>query len=178
MNKKIRNVLKWLVITVIILVIGFFYSFNEETKTYAITPESVECYNEQNVIYSFECKHNNLVGVEVLLGNESDAVGEISYVLQDEKGNNVTKVNTKKLSSLDTDKYTEIKTELIRESKDKIYNIVVSCDNDKQNSVAISGGSNIKYSYIMWDVETMIVFCLGAFYLVGLSKILAFMFKK
>lgn len=36
----------------------------------------------------------------------------------------------------------------------------------------------VEYSYVEWDLETMVVFCLGALYLVGLSKILTWMFRK
>ena len=31
---------------------------------------------------------------------------------------------------------------------------------------------------IVWDLETMVVFCLGAFYLVGLSRLLMWLFRK
>ena len=32
--------------------------------------------------------------------------------------------------------------------------------------------------YYTWDLETMVVFCLGALYLVGLAKVLMWMFRK
>lgn len=31
---------------------------------------------------------------------------------------------------------------------------------------------------VIWDLETMVVFCMGAFYLVGLSRLLMWLFRK
>ena len=31
---------------------------------------------------------------------------------------------------------------------------------------------------VVWDLETMVVFCLGGFYLVGLSRLLMWLFRK
>ena len=36
----------------------------------------------------------------------------------------------------------------------------------------------ISSHYYTWDLETMVVFCLGALYLVGLAKVLMWMFRK
>lgn len=178
MNKKVKKILKWILVAVIILIIGFFYSFVRREQSISIVTENITAFKGQDIVYTFECKEDNLAGIELFFEQRTDNSGKITYVLQDEKGNDITDAESKKISSLKKDKHTLLKFDRIKDSKGRTYSIVVSCDNEEAKAVMLANDTEVNYSYIIWDIETMVVFCLGALYLVGLAKVLTWMFRK
>ncbi|MGN0374521.1 MAG: hypothetical protein ACI4EN_03410 [Butyrivibrio sp.] len=178
MNKKIKKVLKWILITAVILIAGFFYSFVRKDAVIVRETENAYCCKEADLVYTFKCRENMLAGIKLMFNSNEDNSGVISYVVQDEGGNNITDINTKKVSSLKKDKYTLLKFKRIDNSRDCTYRIIISCDRDKDKAVTLAGDSLVSYSYIQWDPETMVVFCIVVFYLVGLAKVLMWIFRK
>lgn len=178
MKKKIKKIIKWILVLAVILVIGFFYSFVRHDAVIETVKGEVSAYDGHDIVYTFNCDKDMLAGVKLYFNSQSDKSGTVTYVVQDSAGNNVTEPATKKISSLKKDKYTLLKIKRIEESSGKTYRFTVSCGRSSENAISLTEEMQVKYSYIEWDIETMVVFCLGAFYLVGLARVLMWIFRK
>ncbi|MGN0370224.1 MAG: hypothetical protein ACI4EW_06730 [Butyrivibrio sp.] len=178
MKKKIKNIIKWILVVAVILVIGGFYSFVRKDAVIDTVKGEVCAYSDHDIVYTFQCDKDMLAGIKLFFDSESDKSGVITYVIQDEAGNDVTKPETRKISSLKKDKYTLLKFDRIDDSNGKTYRVAVSCERSVENAVSLTEETQVRYSYIEWDIETMVVFCLGALYLVGLARVLMWIFRK
>ena len=61
--------------------------------------------------------------------------------------------------------------------------MVIKCGNDKGEGVTISGQPDdltpaICYTYVKWDLQTMVIFVLFAAYLIAFMTILLRIFRK
>lgn len=178
MKKKIKNIIKWILVIAVILVIGVFYSFVRKDAVTDTVKGQVCAYDGHDIVYTFRCDKDRLAGIKLFFDPVSDKSGVITYVIQDEAGNDVTEPETKKISSLKKDKYTLLKFDRIDDSSRKTYRIVISCERTVENAVFLTEETQVSYSCIEWDIETMVVFCLGALYLVGLARVLMWIFRK
>ncbi len=178
MKQRVKKIINWILIIVVILTAGFFYAFVRKDAAVMTVDYGVAAYSGQDIVCEFECNNDMLAGVKLQFAPNAEKSGTISYCLQDSKGNAVTETRSTKIKSLKTDKYTLLKFDRIKDSSDKHYTLVISCDKNQDAGVTVLENTQIRYSYIEWDLETMVVFCLGALYLVGLSKVLMWMFRK
>lgn len=176
MKKRVKKIINWILIAVVIMVLGFFYAFvRNEEAVYGAGNDTVS-YKEDSIIVKIECKDDMLCGMNLQFA-PNNSTGKLTYVIKDSNGNNVTKEKSVKLKSLKKDEATLLKFDMIKNSADKDYTMVITCDG-KADEVKVLQDSDIAYSYIKWDLETMVVFCFGALYLVGLAKVLMWMFRK
>ena len=85
-------------------------------------------------------------------------------------------------------KYTEIPKTFMKQRVKKILSwiliiVIIAALGFVYSFHKVAEGSaklcvEIASCYYTWDLETMVVFCLGALYLVGLAKVLMWMFRK
>ena len=178
MKQRVKKIINWIVIVAVILIVGFFYSFVRNDEVIHNAAGNVSAYEGLDIVTEFECKEDMLSGVKMQFVPNGDTSGVITYVVKDAEGNNVTEEKSLKIKSLKEDEATLLKFDMIKNSADKNYMVVISCDKEAGHGVTVVENTEIKYSYIQWDLETMVVFCLGALYLVGLAKVLMWMFRK
>ncbi len=178
MKQRVKKIINWILIVAVILVIGFFYAFVRKDRAVFTAPAGMSAYNGHDIVCDFECSSDMLAGMKIQFASNADKSGTINYYLLDSEGIEATESESTKIKSLKTDKYTLLKLDKIKDSKNKKYTFAISCDNKMDEGVTVLENTQISYSYIEWDSETMIVFCLGALYLAGLSKLLMWMFRK
>ena len=109
--------------------------------------------------------------------------GKISYELTDENGNSVSGQETLKISRLKSGKFTFLNMDKVEYTKGEKYTLVIKCGNDKGEGVTISGQPDnltpaICYTYVKWDLQTMVIFVLFAAYLIAFMTILLRIFRK
>lgn len=178
MKQRVKKIINWILIIIVILAVGFFYSFVRKNMAVVVAPSEMSAYKEHDIVCEFECNNDMLAGMKIQFASNADKSGTINYYLLDSEGREATEADSTEIKSLKTDKYTLLKLDKIKDSKNKKYTFVISCDNEMDKGVTVLENTQISYSYIEWDPETMVVFCLGALYLVGLSKVLMWMFRK
>lgn len=178
MKQRVKKIINWILIVIVILGVGFFYSFVRNDELIHRAAGNVMAYEGVDIVTEIECKEDMLSGIKMQFSPNGDTSGVITYVLKDADGNDVTEEKTVKIKSLKENEATFLKFDIVKDSANKNYMFVLSCDNESEDCVNVVQDTEIKYSYIKWDLETMVVFCLGALYLVGLAKVLMWMFRK
>lgn len=187
---------KKIIILIIVLVAvaagGYFYSFVKRDCALYDTDYSrsqmipaVDIYEGSDFQYSFHCDKDNLTGVKVIASaiNSEKAKGTITYSLLDKNGDKVTGPETMKLSRFKNGKFTFLSFDTIKDSKDKDYTFVISCDGDKDNGARLAvqpdnGEVALSYTYTVWDLQTMIIFVVFTAYLVAFMSVLLKIFRK
>ncbi len=190
MNRKKTIIL--IIALVVIVAGGYLYSYVKRDCALYNTGYSrsqmvpaVDIYEGCDFRYTFHCDENNLTGIKVIISaiNSDKAKGTITYKLLDESGNEVTEPETMKFSRFKNGKFTLLNTDTVKDSKDKDFTLVISCDGDEHNGVRLAGqpdgdGLAISYTYIIWDLQTMIIFVVFAAYLVIFMTVLLKIFRK
>lgn len=165
MNQKLKTVIKYIILTVVVMTGAFFYSFVKMNGTAIMQSGNTA---------TFRCKGENLNTVKVKLLPETELSGNVDFFLTDEVGNEIKHI-TKDKSDISDDGQIKFSFNKIKNSKDKVYSIKIVTD---RNENLFAQGSEVQYSYVGFRLETMIVFVLCIAYLIGLAKTLSFIFRK
>ncbi len=188
MNKKLM--IKVVLIVIVMLIVGYFFSYVKTDKRIYENDVSYQqitlgntVYKENDFEYTFTCEENELTGLEFYFMDLHDETGAIVYTLTDEEGNQIVS-ESMKVSDFRQGLFTTLDFDTIKNSKGQIYTISISCQNAREQSIgigAVNDGTKtvaMKYTYIKWDIETMIVFMICNIYLLTFSIILVRIFRK
>lgn len=190
MNRKKIILLIFAVVAVVIG--GYFYAYvkrdsalyNTDYARNEMTAAAQVCADSE-FRYTFTCGDDNITGMKVLMSPEdsSKPSGTIRYTLSDADGKSVSSEKTMKISRLKSGKFTYLKMDRVEYTKGKQYTLVIKCDNDKGSGVTVSGqpdnhAAALCYTYVKWDLQTMVIFVIFAAYLIAFMTILLRIFRK
>ncbi len=190
MNRK--KIIILIIASAAVLAAGYFYSFvkrdcalyNTDYSRSQMLP-SVNIHEGNEFRYTFHCDKDNLTGIKVIISavNADKPKGTITYRLFDGDGSRISDDFTMKFSRFKNGKFTFLNTDTIKNSAGKDFTLVISCDADEDNGVILSGQPDdgsvaVSYTYVMWDLETMIIFIIFAAYLAAFMTVLLKIFRK
>ena len=156
MNQKAKNIIKYVILSAIIIVGAYFYSF---VKT------ATEAGSE------FTCVGSRLYCVAVDMSTmDINAESDIVFSLYNEDKEVVT--IAEKASEIDTTDPMEFDFTKIQDSRGCQYRVELTIDGKAQENLAL------KYYSICFRLQTMIVFIICMAYLVGLSIMLRKLFRR
>lgn len=188
MSKK--TMIKLVIFLVVMGVAGYLYAFVEKTEAlYPVEKSlddmtaSIQVYEDHDMVYEFTSSHNNLTGFKMVLSQLGGKKGSLRYVLADAQGKELQS-GSLKVSSLTDQKFTKINLDTIQNSKDQTYQLTLICDNSKADAVGVSVTNDkdqtivASVAYIVWDLETLIVFFICILFLVTFAMTLVKIFRK
>lgn len=155
-----KKVIKYIILAIVVFTAAFFYSFVKKTGV-------VKADN------TIDCKGYKMSAVRLAFDSVEEDEGEVTVVIM-EDGNELRQV-TKNVTELSKDGYTKFSFDKFKISKDKKYTVNLKTNTEK---IKLKANELIKYDYIGFRLETMIVFVICIAYLIGLSKTLSFIFRK
>ena len=165
MNQKINTVIKYIILTAVILVGAYFYSFVKMNGNTIM---------QNGNTASIRCEGKDLSAVKVAFLTNGETEGNVDFYLSDENGSEVIHV-TKDMKEIADGEQIKFSFDKIKASRDKNYTVKLIPSSEK---VSVAPGTAVQYSYVGFRIETMIVFVLCIAYLIGLAKALSFIFRK
>lgn len=188
MNKK--TVIGLIIALLLIAVAGYFYAYvkrdaamyNTDYTRSQMVPE-VKVYDGKDFVYEFDCDKDKLTGVKLLLSCAGSETGSIDYRLEAVSGDADVQTGSLKLSKFKSGKFTFLDTDTL-ESAGVRYRLVISCGNSDDDAVLVAvtpdGSSTpaVCYTYIVWDLQTLIVFIFMGIYMVAFVMVLVKIFRR
>ena len=165
---KAKKIITTIIISAIVIVAAYFYSFVNKTGVYSEMPKDIPVNGY--VAFTLTMPVDNVNGIIFNLSDCTKTTGMIKFYLEDEDGNQLISKETVAEPTI------ELKFDRIKDVKGKKINMRIECSEDDQ--MVITKGSTIKYMYRGFRAETMIVSILCVAYLFGLAKVLNRMFRK
>ena len=179
------------ILIVVTIVSGFFYSYvkrsqaiyNTDYTRSQMVPE-IRISEENRVHIGFTCMYDNLKQVEIILSTTSSSPKDytLDYELCDSDGNKY-EGGSIRFDKFKNGKFTTLKFDKIKNSRNKEFTLVLTTDAGDVDAayVAVTPDMEnvaLKYTYIVWDLQTMIIYVLFIAYLAGFIAILGKLFRK
>ncbi len=189
MNRK--TVIKLIIALLLVCAGAYFYAYVKKDAAlydtaYArsqMTPE-LKIYAGHDFEYEFECDRDNITGVKLLLSRAGGKDGKIQYTLEECGQGGAVSSGSLKLSRFKSGKFTFLDTDTFKNSAGKRYRLVIACSNSEESAAVAAvtpdgtGTPALCFTYIEWDLQTMIIFCFLAAYLVVFVVVLVKIFRK
>lgn len=165
MNQKLKTVLKYVILTVVVVTSAYFYSFVKMEDAAVLQPDNT---------FLIKCDGKNLNSVKILFSVSGDAEGNVDFYLYDEAGKEIRHVS-KVAADINDAQIVKFSFDKIGDSKGKNYTARIATTSER---IVPVNDALLQYSYTGFRVETMVVFVLCIAYLVVLAKTLGFIFRK
>lgn len=175
MSKKVKNIIKYIILSGIVLVVAYFYSFVKiET---VVQHDGVESDSTIARLfkYQFECDGNKLQQVKIPIRVKENGDGELKISFYEADGEKLIVSNELKSEEIDNNGYVVLKFDAIKKSDNKSYILNMETNTD---SFCFDGQVGFTYTSVRFRLQTMIVFVLCIAYLVALSRTLSRIFRK
>ncbi len=191
MNKK--KIVRLIILLLIIVVGSYFYAFVKRNVYLYDTEYSrssmvsaVQIYDNNDFEYKFDCNKDKLTGMNLLLSAaaKSSKNGIIEYTLYDDEGNKVSDTRSIKISRFKNGKFTFLDFDTIDDSNGNSYLLKITCDKIEGSGAMVAVQPDdlstvaAQYTFITWDLQTMIVFIISMLYLVLFIFVLLKIFRK
>lgn len=189
MNKK--TVIRLIIAFLLIAVGSYFYAFVKKDAALYDTAytrsrmvASIRIDSENDFVYEFDCDQNRLTGIRLLLSAAGRETGSVRYALIECGSDREVSSGDVKLSRFKNGKFTFLDTDTIKDSAGRRYRLVISCANPQEDAALASvlpDGTDtpaVCFTYIVWDMQTMIVSAFMAVYLVAFVMVLVRIFRR
>lgn len=177
MNRKIKKIILIVLILVITCTAAFFYAHVKQSSDITVISKEKFIKNGESISFEFRCKGNKLYGIFTDMVPDNSDEGTLYYELKNSSGEIVVN-DSISFGTINTDGNTGFGFNKMKCEKDGIYTITFKAECKEDNGVLFKENGVVRYEYIGFRLETMIVFILCIAYLEGLAKTLNWIFRK